>query len=397
MVARTRRRIAPPALAKGATLHCAPPPRPAWCEPSPPARSPAATRPTLIVSAVSLRDFRSYARLELALQDGVVLVVGPNGAGKTNLLESLHVGTQGFSPRTRADAQLIRFGASAARISLVGSRREAPLQVSVTLSTTAAKRAVLNGGKLATPEQLRREIETLVFTPDRLAIVKGGPAARRAYFDRVLARLQPARGVLSAEYSATIAQRNAALRRVAAGLSTREALGPWTEQAAVLGAELVTARLETLAALEPGFHDIAGELGLGGAALAYDGEPASAADLEARLGRDLERATTSMGPHLHDVRLLAGGRDLRGFGSQGEQRLTVLALLLAEATLLANRREAPPLLLLDDVLSELDVTRRSVLARLVSGMGQTVVTATQRSALPVDPAQIVEVELGSAR
>jgi DNA replication and repair protein RecF len=352
---------------------------------------------TLIVSAVSLRDFRSYARLELALQDGVVLVVGPNGAGKTNLLESLHVGTQGFSPRTRADAQLIRFGASAARISLVGSRREAPLQVSVTLSTTAAKRAVLNGGKLATPEQLRREIETLVFTPDRLAIVKGGPAARRAYFDRVLARLQPARGVLSAEYSATIAQRNAALRRVAAGLSTREALEPWTEQAAVLGAELVTARLETLAALEPGFHDIAGELGLGGAALAYDGEPASAADLDARLGRDLERATTSMGPHLHDVRLLAGGRDLRGFGSQGEQRLAVLALLLAEAALLANRREAPPLLLLDDVLSELDVTRRSVLARLVSGMGQTVVTATQRSALPVDPAQIVEVELGSAR
>ena len=331
------------------------------------------------------------------MQPGLVLAVGPNGAGKTNLLESLHVGTQGFSPRTRVDAQLIRFGADEARVSLEGVRDQVSLAVSVGLSTRAAKRATLNGAKLATAEQLRREIATLVFTPDRLAIVKGGPAARRAYFDRVLARLQPARAALPPDYAAAIAQRNAALRRVAAGLSSREAVAPWTEQAATLGAELVAARLETIAVLEPGFAAAADELGLAGAALVYDGEPPSAAELEARLDRDLERATTGAGPHLHDVRLLAEERDLRGFGSQGEQRLTVLALLLAEAKLLVSRRNAPPLLLLDDVLSELDPERRRVLAKLVSDIGQAVVTATQRSALPVDPAQLVEVELGSAR
>ena len=292
---------------------------------------------------------------------------------------------------------MIRFGADAASVSLEGSRRESPVQVSVVLSTASAKRAALNGARLATAEQLRREISTLVFTPDRLAIVKAGPAARRAYFDRVLARLQPARATLSPDYAATIAQRNAALRRAAAGFSTREAVEPWTEQAATLGTALVAARVETLAALAPGFREIAGELGLEGATLEYDGEAPSQADLEARFEKDLERATTSVGPHLHDVRLLAGERDLRGFGSQGEQRLTVLALLLAEAQLLAARREAAPLLLLDDVLSELDTGRRAVLARLVSGVGQTVVTATQQSALPVEPAQVVEVELGSAR
>ena len=332
----------------------------------------------------------------MTLQPGLVLAVGPNGAGKTNLLESLHVGTQGFSPRTRSDAQLIRVGASAARVSLDGSRNDAPLSVSVSLSTSAAKRATLNGARLVAAEQLRREIETLVFTPDRLAIVKGGPAARRAYFDRVLARLQPARAALPTDYAAAIAQRNAALRRVAARLSSRDAITPWTEQAATLGAELVAARLETLAALEPGFRETAGELGLDEASLGYDGEPASVADLEACLDRDLDRATTGAGPHLHDVRLLAAGRDLRGFGSQGEQRLTVLALLLAEARILASRAHAP-LLLLDDVLSELDPGRRRVLASLVADMGQTVVTATQRVALPVEPAQVVEVELGSAR
>jgi DNA replication and repair protein RecF len=331
------------------------------------------------------------------LQPGLVLAVGPNGAGKTNLLESLHVGTQGFSPRTRADVQLIRFGVEAARIALGGSRNQVPVEVSVTLSTRAAKQATLNGAKLATAEQLRREIETLVFTPDRLAIVKGGPAARRAYFDRTLARLQPARASLPPEYAAAIAQRNAALRRVASGLSTQDAIAPWTEQVAGLGTELVAARVETLGALGPGFHEIADELGLADAALVYEGEPPSVAELDSRLARDIERATTGAGPHLHDVRLLSGSRDLRGFGSQGEQRLTVLALLLAEAQLLAARRDVQPLLLLDDVLSELDPSRRRVLADLVAGMGQTLVTATQRSALPVDPAQVVEVELGSAR
>ena len=331
------------------------------------------------------------------MQPGIVLVVGPNGAGKTNLLEALHVGTQGFSPRTRVDAQLIRFGTTASRVGLAGRRGDTPLEVAITLSSSAAKRGTLNGARLATAEQLRREIETLVFTPDRLAVVKGGPATRRAYFDRVLARLQPARADIPTEYAAAVAQRNASLRRAAAGLSSREAIAPWTERVATLGDELVAARLETLAALEPDFREIAGVLGLAAAAVAYEGGPPTIAELEARLDRDLDRATTSLGPHLHDVRLLAGDRDLRGFGSQGEQRLTVLSLLLAEARLLASRRDVPPLLLLDDVLSELDTGRRAVLSGLVGDAGQTVVTATQRGALPVEPAQLVEVEHGTAR
>ncbi len=344
-----------------------------------------------------MRDFRSYVRLELGLQPGIVLVVGQNGAGKTNLLEALHVGTQGFSPRTRADAQLIRFGATASRVGLVGRRADATLDIGITLSASSAKRGTLNGARLATAEQLRREVETLVFTPDRLAVVKGGPATRRAYFDRVLARLQPARADIPTDYAAAVAQRNAALRRAAAGLSSRDAIAPWTERVADIGAALVAARLDALTVLEPDYHEIAGDLGLEAAALVYEGEHPTIEQLESRLERDLDRATTSLGPHLHDVRLLAGDRDLRGFGSQGEQRLTVLALLLAEARLLATRRGVPPLLLLDDVLSELDTGRRAVLSTLVSGAGQTVVTATQRAALPVEPAQLVEVEHGTAR
>jgi DNA replication and repair protein RecF len=321
-----------------------------------------------------------------------VLVTGANGAGKTNLLESLHVGTQGFSPRTRADAQLVRFGREAARVALRGVRAGVPVELEVTLELGAGKRASLNGARLRAAEQLRGEVTTLVFTPDRLVVVKGGPAARRAYFDRVFGRFSPSRAGLSAEYGAAVGQRNAALRRIAQGASSRDALAPWNEQVSKLGMALVEGRTETVAELQPGLRERAGELGLGEAELRYEGEPPTVPDLEARTERDLERGTTSLGPHLDDVGILSSGRDLRAFGSQGEQRLAVLALLLAEAELLEERRGTRPLLLLDDVLSELDQERRRILAERLRRGGQALVTSASRSALPGEPAQTIEVE-----
>jgi DNA replication and repair protein RecF len=321
------------------------------------------------------------------------LVVGPNGVGKTNLLESLHVATQGFSPRTHHDAQLIRFGETAGRVAVAGTRGPVPVEASVTLRQGQAKEARLNGARLPSAESLRRELSTLVFTPDRLAVVKGGPAARRAYVDRVLGRLFPARVSVPQDYLAALAQRNAALRRVQFGVSGRDALEPWTAQVAQLGAALVDSRRETVDRLQPGFAASTAELGLEDARLDYDATAPTEEALAARLDRDLDRGTTGLGPHLDDVLIAAGDRDLRHFGSQGEQRLAVLSLLLAEAELL----DPPPLLLLDDVLSELDPRRRTLLAERLQAMGQTVVTATHASAFPLEPAQVVEVEHGQAR
>ena len=326
-----------------------------------------------------------------------MLVTGANGAGKTNLLEALHVGTQGFSPRTRADQQLVRTGADAARVVLDGERAGRPVSVEVTLQHNAGKRAKLNGAPLRSAEQLRSELATLVFTPDRLAVVKGGPAARRAYFDRTLGRLRPGRAALPVEYAAAVGQRNAALRRVQVGASTRAAIAPWTEQVAALGARLVEYRRDTLALLAPSFAERAAELGLVDAALDYTGEPPSADALEARLERDVERGVTGLGPHLDDVTIYSGERDLRTFGSQGEQRLAVLSLLLAEAEVIEEQRGTPPLVLLDDVLSELDASRRRILAERIAGAGQAVVTATGAEALPLEPAQLLEVTPGAVR
>jgi DNA replication and repair protein RecF len=146
--------------------------------------------------------------------------------------------------------------------------------------------------------------------------------------------------------------------------------------------------------LAAGFAGHAAALGLAGATLAYEKRGLPREELEARLDRDLERGTTGLGPHLRDVELRAGERELRGFGSQGEQRTAVLALVLAEAGVLAERRGTPPLLLLDDVLSELDGDRRRALLAALPPGGQTLVSATSRDAVPGDgpePAQVVEV------
>jgi DNA replication and repair protein RecF len=324
-----------------------------------------------------------------------VLVVGPNGVGKTNLLEAIHVATQGFSPRTRTDSQVVRFGAEGARAFVAGRRGEVPMELEVTVRRGEGKRARVNGAPLRAAEQLRTLVSALVFTPDRLGVVKGPPAARRAYFDRVLGRLSPARATLPVEYGAAVAQRNAALRRAAANVAGRDAIEPWSERVASLGADLVTARLEVLDLLGPSFGARGAELGIEGALLRYEGGPPTLEALGAAVERDLERGATSLGPHLDDVMLEGGGRELRSFGSQGEQRLALLALLLAEAETIAERTGIPPLLLLDDVLSELDPERRRILADRVRNAGQALITATDAAMLPTAPDLLLEVTPGA--
>ena len=292
---------------------------------------------------------------------------------------------------------MVRFGADAGRIAIRGTNENTAFETEVVLAIRDSRRAHLNGGRLTSAERLRHELRTLVFTPDRLAIVKGAPATRRAYLDRSLGRLSPAKALLPMEYAAAVVQRNAGLRRLRAGSSSREALQPWTERVASLGTALVTARSEAAATLGEPFTKLAGFLGLDSTILGYDGEPATVAELDARLERDLERGLTGAGPHLHDVRLEAKGRELRLFGSQGEQRMAVLALVLAEAEVLRVRTGSPPLVLLDDVLSELDDDRRRALAEIVSAGGQTIITATAAGALPAEPAQALAVSPGAVR
>jgi DNA replication and repair protein RecF len=228
-----------------------------------------------------------------------------------------------------------------------------------------------------------------VFLPDRLALIKGPPAARRAHLDRLIPALWPARAEVRARFGRALAQRNALLARVRGGLASESALDAWDRELAVEAVALIAARAEAVELLARPFRDAARRLGLPGeGTLSYRprseaSDPQTfAAELSERRASDLERGHTTHGPHLDELRIALADRPLRRYGSQGQQRVALLALLFAEREGLIERRGAPPLMLLDDVMSELDPERRELLAETLVGAGQALLTATHPGQVP---------------
>jgi DNA replication and repair protein RecF len=343
----------------------------------------------MLVTRLRLRDFRSYPSVDVALAERLTVVHGPNGAGKTNLLEALYFGCTGRSCRTSSEREIVRFDAAAARVEVIGRDRDGEHELSVGFAPGEAKRLKVDGA--AVERLLDAPVRPLVsvFLPDRLELVKGPPALRRSHLDALVAALWPARASTRRAYAQALAQRNALLARLRAGHASRASLGAWDLELARHAIALRHDRACAVAALEPAFAEIAADLGLlGAAALRYRprSEAASAeelaAELAARVESDLERGFTGHGPHRDELLLLRDARELRVYGSQGEQRLALLSLLLAERAGLEAERGEPPLLLLDDVMSELDAERRERLLRRIAGAGQTVITTTDLAHVP---------------
>jgi DNA replication and repair protein RecF len=341
------------------------------------------------VVSVSLRDFRTYARAEAHLGAGLTVVHGPNGVGKSNLLEALYFGCAGRSPRTRNERELVRFGAQATRVvvSLAGEGEEHEL--SVGFEPGQDKRMSADGAPVERLLDVEHRPLLSVFEPDRLELLKGPPSLRRAHLDQVVAALWPQRDVERREYARVLAQRNALLSGIRAGRASRGSLATWDRTLAHHAVALSSNRAAAVALLATPFAERAHELGLRGpATLEY--RPRSRAleeaefvfELEQRLASDLERGFSSHGPHRDELAILREGRELRVYGSQGEQRLALLALLLTERTLLAQERRRTPLMLLDDVMSELDSDRRELLAEELLRGGQSVIATTDLAHVP---------------
>ena len=341
-----------------------------------------------MVAQVRVAGFRNLARAGVALGEGVTLLWGPNGAGKTNVLEAVCLALSGRSLRTRNEREAIAFGAQMARVEADVEDRDERREFLWSLDRSGERRRLLNGAP-AGPEAAELRPALAIFLPDRLTLVKGPPAERRAHLDSLCAALWPARAETRRRYGQALAQRNALVGRVRAGSAAADSLEPWDRELAALGVELIASRRQAVERLAPEFASAAEELGLGEAAIRYAPrsdalEPERlAAELADRREADLARGHTTHGPHLDEVVLEARGRALRRYGSQGEQRTALLALLFAERRALSEARRALPLLLLDDVMSELDPQRRALLARrLMEGGGQVVVTATEPDQLP---------------
>jgi DNA replication and repair protein RecF len=355
------------------------------------------------LARIELRDFRNYALAAAELGQGLTVVAGPNGAGKTNLLEGIYFGCTARSPRTSNERELVRRGERVTRVVVDTAGADAEHRIEVGFEPGEAKRLRVDGHAVDNLAGAEARPLVSVFLPERLELVKGAPSGRRAHLDQLVAALWPARAPTRSAYSRALAQRNALLGRIRAGHSGPDALGAWDAELARHGVALMADRREAVDALRDPFADLADRLGLPGEAeLRYRPRSAASdadglvAELEERRAADLERGFTAHGPHRDDVQLLLEGAALRAYGSQGQQRAALLALLFAERAVLADRRGAPPLMLLDDVMSELDAERRELLADLLRGDGQAVITATDVDHVPGarDAGALIEVRDG---
>lgn len=349
----------------------------------------------MLVTAIEAKPLRSLDRVRVELPAGIASIIGPNGTGKTNLVEALYFALTGRSFRTSDRRDLIPFGGSLARAeATVLDEDGIEHKLLAAVSRSEGRRHLLDGNPADPATLARNRPPVAVFAPDRLTLVKGPPAERRAHLDGFLAARWPARAELRKRFGQAVAQRNALLSRLNAGYGSPDDLRIWDAGMADAAAPLVEARSEAVAELAAAFASAAGELGLEDAALEYlpraEGTAAEIrVGLEERREQDIRMGRSSWGPHLDELKLSAAGRSLRKYGSQGQQRIALLALLFAEREALLAARRVTPLLLLDDVMSELDPGRRERLVARLGDGGQVLVTAADEESVPAPARQTV--------
>jgi DNA replication and repair protein RecF len=347
-----------------------------------------------MIDQLLLTDLRAYSTLEARFGAGPQLVWGPNAAGKTSLLEAMVVLARGGSHRTTTDAELVRWGADVARIE--GRAGEDAVEValvrpgSIAAASGARKRIRVNG-VARRASALSDKLRVVLFAPEDMLLVVGSPSLRRAVVDQLASSLFPAYAAELATYGRALQQRNGLLRAIRDETASREELRYWDRPFLDAGGAVVATRHELLARLAAPLAAAHGEIApeearAGALGLEYvtnvpagpDETPRDA--LARRLGETAEKelwnGTTLVGPHRDDVAFAMGGRDLSAFASRGQQRTAILALKLAELDLVTAGDGRPPLLLLDDVFSELDPARRAHLVRRIAELPQAFVTTT---------------------
>lgn len=359
----------------------------------------------MYVTSLSLHDFRSYKAVDVALDAGVSVFVGPNGQGKTNLVEAVdYLATLG-SHRVALDAPLVRAGASQAVVRAVVHRDGRTATLEVEINPGGSNRARVNKAPLPRARELLGLLRSVVFSPEDLALVKGDPAERRRFLDGLLTTRSPRMAGVRADFERVLRQRNTLLktagaaRRAGGGSAQLRTLDAWDEHLATTGAQLLAARLELVAALDPHLESSYAAVAAGSASdrvagIAYrasfplpeqaDREVLTAAllaELATRRPDELERGVSLVGPHRDDLVLSLGDMPARGYASHGESWSFALALKLASYDLLRCDGD-DPILVLDDVFAELDRDRREALARLVAPAEQVLVTAAVAQDVP---------------
>jgi DNA replication and repair protein RecF len=360
----------------------------------------------LIITKVALRDFRNYESFEIEPDPSLTILVGPNAVGKTNIVEAIELLTEADSFRKPSWADTVRIGQDRAELHLTAEGDGRKLTVDLDIPFKGARRYKVNGKPRRSVVRVAGIIPAVVFTPDDLRIVKDAAERRRGALDALGTQLSPSYQQLRIDYERVLRQRNAMLRD---GDSSPAIFSSLTEQLIEKGSSLVAHRMRLFGRLESAMRQVYSGLVEHGSLEAHylpswcrDGvgcaedEPRQAMlnHLEKKKTAEESRRTTLVGPHRDEIVFLVSGKEARAFASQGQQRTIALAWKLAEVAVITDVASQRPVLLLDDVMSELDASRRHALTSFVGEAAQTIVTTTNIGYFDeslLERAQVVEL------
>ena len=334
----------------------------------------------MIIESIELKNYRNYENLQLELSPGTNIFYGDNAQGKTNILESVYVCCTTKSHKGSKDKEMIRFGEDEAHIKLTVRKQDVPYRIDMHLKKNKAKGIAINGIPIRKASELFGIVNVVFFSPEDLNIIKNGPAERRRFLDLELCQLNKlyVHGLI--QYNRVVTQRNKLLKELSFHPEYEETLDIWDLQLAQYGRQVIEYRTDFVKQLNEMIVGIHNQLSGGKERLEIFYEPnVEAEHLEDALAKnrysDLRQRTTGIGPHRDDISFIVNGIDIRRFGSQGQQRTAALSLKLAEIELVKYLVKDYPVLLLDDVLSELDGSRQE---HLLAGIDhiQTMITCT---------------------
>ena len=355
------------------------------------------------IKKLYLNNFRNYLNLELELNDGVNIFLGENGAGKTNILEALSLASVTVSYRTRIDSDLIKWENNIAEIRVDYERYGVTSEIKLLLHKRGRKEIYLNGNKSAAKD-IVGNMMTVVFSPEDLMLVKGAPSIRRSFIDREISQASPLYIDNLIRYNKVLKERNSLLKQIKEGVSSRELLDIYDTQLSEYASFVANKRMEAANRLDGIAKEIGTEISGNkekfGLKYFLSGIEEVCKDnyikkLKEIREKDIIRGSTGVGPHLDDLIFTINENDLKKYGSQGQQRTAVLGMKLSEVIFLKEEKDEYPLLLLDDVLSELDEKRRSALVNYLKEESiTTVLTATDDSYIPKDMGKIYKVTKG---
>ena len=334
----------------------------------------------MYISSLELADFRNIASLHMEFSQGTNILYGENAQGKTNILESLYMLSTTKSHRGVRDRDMIRFGREESHIRSLIMKGGIDYRIDMHLRKNKSKGIAINGQRIKKASELIGILHIVFFSPEDLGIVKNGPAERRRFMDMELCQLDASYLHNLNQYNKTVENRNRLLRDIYMFPDLKETLDVWDAQLVNFGSKIIESRRRFILDLNGIVGEIHGKLSGGREHLSLLYEPNTAAeDLEERLRfsreRDIHMKTTSTGPHRDDFSFMDGEIDLRRYGSQGQQRTCALSLKLSEIDLVKKMIGHRPVLMMDDVLSELDSGRQNYLLNTIGGI-QTFITCT---------------------